>query len=132
MCLEMFCKDARSRGQRHPTFCANQYGAGSESFAARATPAGESSAADVAFALVAFNSKLRPSRFLLGAMRFYVFLRSILRVLVGMNFVGVRQVCVVGGFLMVAGFVMLGGFMVVLRSMFMMSSCLLVVVGCFL
>jgi hypothetical protein len=65
-------------------------------------------------------------------MRLYVFLRSILRVLVGMNFVGVRQVCVMGCFLVVAGFVMLGGFMVVLRSMFMMSSCLLVVVGCFL
>jgi hypothetical protein len=71
-------------------------------------------------------------RILLSAMRFYVFFGSILRVFVGLNFVGMRQVCVVSGFLMVTGFVMLGRFLVVSRSMFMMSCCLLVVLGCFL
>jgi len=63
---------------------------------------------------------------------FYVFLGCNLRVLVGVNAVSVRQVCVVGGFLMLAGFVMFGGFMVVPCSVFMMFSCLLVMMTCFL
>ena len=65
-------------------------------------------------------------------MRFYVFLDSIFRVLFGLNAVTVRQMCVVGGFLMMASFVMFGGFMVVPCSVFVMFRCLLVMVSCFL
>jgi len=48
--------------------------------------------------------------------RGYVLLGSVLRVLVGMNAVGVSQMGVVGGLLMLASFVVFGGFMVVPRG----------------
>ena len=69
---------------------------------------------------------------LLRAVCFYVLLGSILRVLVGVNVVAVRHLCVMGGFLMIACLVMLGGFSVVFRSVSVMFGCLLVMFGCFL
>jgi len=55
-----------------------------------------------------------------------------LRVLVGVNVVTVRRLCMVGGFLMVAGLVMFGGFGVVFSSVRVMFRGLLVMFGCFL
>ncbi|MFY9937797.1 MAG: hypothetical protein WAK33_13035, partial [Silvibacterium sp.] len=69
---------------------------------------------------------------LLRAVCLHVLLCRVLRVLGGMNMVPVRNMRVVGGFLMGASFVMLGGLVVVARSVFMMSGGLLVVIGCFL
>ncbi len=69
---------------------------------------------------------------LLGAVCFYVFLSGVLSVLRSMNVVGVRQMRVMRGFLMIAGFVMVRGFVMVARSMFMMFGCLSVMMGCFL
>ena len=74
----------------------------------------------------------RPNKSLLRAVRLHMFLCRVLRVLGGMNKVPVRQVRVVGGFLMVASFVMLGCFVVVACSVLKMLGCLLVMMGCFL
>ena len=71
-------------------------------------------------------------RILLSAVSFYVFLRSILCVFGCVSVVAVRQVRVMGCFLMMAGFVMLRSFVVVVRRMFMMFRRLLVMMGCFL
>jgi hypothetical protein len=73
-----------------------------------------------------------PCRILLRAVGFYVFLSGILCVRGCVNLVAVRQVRVVGCFLMMAGFVMLRSFIVVVRSMLMMFGRLLVMMGCFL
>ena len=69
---------------------------------------------------------------LLIAVGFDVFLSGILCVLGCVSVVAVRQVRVVGCFLMMSGFVMLRSFVVVVRSMLMMLGRLLVMMGCFL
>ena len=53
-------------------------------------------------------------------------------VMCGALCVAVRGVRVVSGALMIAGFVMLAGFTMMARRVFVMFSCLLVVVRCFL
>ena len=55
-----------------------------------------------------------------------MFLRRVLRVLGGMNVVPVRNVRVVGGFLMVSRFVMLRSFTMVVCRVFVMFRCLVV------
>ena len=65
-------------------------------------------------------------------MCFDVFLCSILGVLGSAGVVAVRQMCVVGCFLVLVGFVVFCGFVVVARSVFMMFGCLRVMMGCFL
>ena len=80
----------------------------------------------------AAREALQIRRALLGAVRFDVLLGSMLRMVCGVNVMGVCQVRVMGGFLVVAGFVMLGGLVVVARSMLMMFRCLRVMMGCFL
>ena len=65
-------------------------------------------------------------------MRFDVLLGSMLRMVCGMKVVGVCQVRVMGGFLVMTRFVMLGGLVVVTRSVLMMFRCLRVMMGCFL
>ena len=65
-------------------------------------------------------------------MRVDVLLGSMPSMVSGMNVVGVRQMRVVSGFLVVARFVMLGGLMVVTRCVLVMFGCLRVMMGCFL
>jgi hypothetical protein len=71
-------------------------------------------------------------RILLRAVSFYVLLSGILCVFGCVSMVAVREVRVMGCFLMMTGFVMLGSFVVVVRSMLMMFGRLLVMMGCFL
>jgi hypothetical protein len=61
-----------------------------------------------------------------------VLLGGILRVLEGLNVVGMRQVGLVGGFLNRSLHVMFSGFRVVLGGLFEMFSCLLVMFSCLL
>jgi hypothetical protein len=61
-----------------------------------------------------------------------VLLGSMPSMVSGMNVVGVRQMRVVSGFLVVARFVMLGGLMVVTRCVLVMFGCLRVMMGRFL
>jgi hypothetical protein len=68
---------------------------------------------------------------LVGGVGFDVLLGGMLRVLFGVDRVGMRRVRVVGGFLGVSVLVMLGGFRVVPRSTFVMFCRLLVLSGCF-
>lgn len=65
-------------------------------------------------------------------MRLDVLLRGMFRMICSVNVVGVRQVRVMGSFLVLARFMMLGGFAVVTRRMLMMFGCLRVMMGCFL
>ena len=65
------------------------------------------------------------------AVRGDVFFGSVFGMVAGMEAMGVRQVCVVGGFLMVAGFVVLRGFLMVPRGMFVMLGGVPVMLGCF-
>jgi hypothetical protein len=71
-------------------------------------------------------------RILLRAVSFYVFLSGILCVFGCVSVVAVREVRVMGCFLMMTGFMMLRSFVVVVRSMFMMFGRLLVMMDCFL
>ncbi len=59
-------------------------------------------------------------------------LGGILRVLDGLNVVGMRQVGMVGGFFKHSLHVMFSGFRVVLSRLFEMFSCLLVMFSCLL
>jgi hypothetical protein len=69
---------------------------------------------------------------LLGAVRFDVLLRRMFRMVHSVNMVGVRQVRVVRGFLVMTRFVMLGGLVVVACRVLVMFGCLGVMMSCFL
>jgi hypothetical protein len=57
---------------------------------------------------------------------------GMIRILFGVQMMGVRHVCMMCGFLMLACFDVLGGFMVMLGSFLRMSGCILVMIGVFL
>lgn len=80
----------------------------------------------------AVKSDHHPGRILLSTVCFYVSLSGILCVFGCVSVVAVREVRVMGCFLVMAGFVMLRSFVVVVRSMFIMFGRLLVMMGCFL
>jgi hypothetical protein len=60
-----------------------------------------------------------------------MFLGCMFGMLGGVNVMSLRQVRMVGCFLVVAFFMMLGCFLVMARSVLMMFRCLLVMMGCF-
>ena len=65
-------------------------------------------------------------------MCFDVFLGSMFSMIGGMDVMGLRQMGMMGRFLVMARFVVLGSFVMVTRSVFMVLSCLFVMMGCFL
>jgi hypothetical protein len=70
-------------------------------------------------------------RNLLVAVGLDMMLDRVFGVLDGVQVMAVREVRVVGGFLVVAGLVVRGGFVVMARSVFVMLGCLFVMMSCF-
>ena len=69
---------------------------------------------------------------LLGAVCFDVLLGSMLSMIGGMDVMGMRQMRMMGRFLVIARLVVPGSFVVMTRSVLMVLSCLFVMMGCFL
>ena len=69
---------------------------------------------------------------LLGAVCFNVLLGSMLSMIGGMDVMGMRQMRMMGRFLVIARLVVPGSFVVMTRSVLMVLSCLFVMMGCFL
>lgn len=69
---------------------------------------------------------------LLGAVGLDVRLGGMFRMIRCMNVMGMRQVRMMGGLLMVVRLVVPGSFVVMTRSVLVMLGCLFVMMGCFL